>query len=78
MASVYFSNSLGVLRQIGDAAQWQGCMKIIMDFLADHNYHSYYQRLYSTKENRITIDVGSHAEHFEVWGMKLEEAISNG
>lgn len=78
MASVYFSNSSGTLRQIGDAAQWQGCMEIIMDFLADHNYHSYYQRLYSTEENHITIDVGSYIEHFEVWGMKLEEAISNG
>ena len=50
MASVYFSDNLGTLRQIGDAAQWQDCMKIIMDFLAEHNYHSYYQRLYSTKK----------------------------
>ena len=45
MASVYFSDSLGTLRQIGDAAQWQDCMKIIMNFLVEHNYHSYYQRL---------------------------------
>ena len=52
-------------------------MKIIMDFLAEHNYHSYYQRLYSTKENCITVDVGSHTEHFEVWGMKIEEVIHN-
>lgn len=50
MASIYFSDNLGTLRQIGDAAQWQDCMKIIMDFLAEHNYHSYYQRLYSTKK----------------------------
>ena len=78
MASVYFCDSLGTLRQIGDAAQWQGCMKIIMDFLAEHNYHSYYQRFYSTKENCITIDVGSHTEHFEVCGMKIEEVIHNG
>ena len=78
MASVYFSDSLGTLRKIGDAAQWPDCMKIIMDFLAEHNYHSYYQRLYSTKKNCIIVDVGSHTEHFEVWGMKIEEVINNG
>ena len=78
MASVYFSDSLGTLRKIGDAAQWPDCMKIIMDFLSKHNYHSYYQRLYSTRENYITVDVGSHTEHFEVWGMKIEEVIHNG
>lgn len=78
MASVYFSDSLGTLRKIGDATQWPDCMKIIMDFLSEHNYHSYYQRFYSTKENCITVDVGSHTEHFEVWGMKIEEVINNG
>ena len=31
MASVYFSDNLGTLRQIGDAAQWQDCMKIIIN-----------------------------------------------
>ena len=27
--------------------------------------------------NYITIDVGSHTEHFEVWGMKIEETVKD-
>lgn len=76
MASVYFRDSMGYIRQIGDAADWSGCCKVIKQFLDTHNYHSYYQRFYSPQKNNIIVDVGSWSESFEIRGIDIKEALS--
>lgn len=63
MGKVWFQNSQGQEREIAQVTNWSEVHKAISDFLADHNYKSYYIR--SWKENdRITIDVGSWSEFF--------------
>jgi len=65
---VYFENSLGVRRQIGNADSSSEVMRIIHNFLEERTYKSYYTR--SWVENNETIyDVGSHSEFFIVDGL---------
>ena len=42
---VEFGQKLDESRVIGEADTVKGCHQIIMKFLDDHNYKSYYQRL---------------------------------
>ena len=61
---VYFENSKGKRRVIGeDANTSQEVMKIIQDFLDEHNYKSYYTRMWC-KDGWTRFDVGSHTEFF--------------
>lgn len=65
---VYFENSWGVRRVIGNADSSSEVMRIIHNFLEERNYKSYYTR--SWVENNETIyDVGSHSEFFIVDGL---------
>lgn len=66
MYKVFFENSSGEKRCIGAAAQKEKANKIIIDFLNERNFKSYYWRHWNTKDNIERIDVGSHTEFFEI------------
>lgn len=63
--NVYFKNSQGIERLIGTAETEEDCFKIIFKFLDDHNYKSYYQRVWRTDKGK-KVDVGSHTEFFYI------------
>lgn len=50
-------------RIIGSTETIKECHQIIMKFLDDHNYKSYYQRMW-IEENKAIMDVGSWTEFF--------------
>lgn len=63
MANLWFQNSLGQERVIMKVNNFNDVFTGINNFLADHNYKSYYIR--SWKEgDRIKYDVGSWTEFF--------------
>lgn len=71
MTSVYFKNSLGVIRPIGSGCDFKICMSIINAFLSEHKFKSYYTQMHNCEMTigRVTslttcIDVGSHTEFF--------------
>ena len=54
-------------REIGDFNTSEEMWNIIKKFLADHNFISYYSRIwFDEDENTVWIDVGSHTEFFAV------------
>ena len=63
MIKVIFQNSRHEERQIGTASDKEEAMKIIDKFLNEHNFKSYYKRLWE-ENGRIKIDVGSWTEFF--------------
>ena len=64
--TLYFNNSLGFRRIIGTGETEQEIIKMIYQFLKDHNFKSYYIRSWINPENSTekTYDVGSHSEFF--------------
>lgn len=62
---VYFENSHGVRRVIGQAENGNEVFDIINKFLEEHNFKSYYVELYKADDEWV-IDVGSHTEFFYV------------
>lgn len=50
-------------RIIGDAKTIKECHRIIIKFLDDHDYESYYQRVW-IEENKAIMDVGSWTDFF--------------
>ena len=62
---VYFENSWGKKREIGQANNEKEAFKIIKDFLSAHNFTSYYTR-YWEENGYLKIDVGSHTEFFYI------------
>ena len=60
---VEFGTRLGKSRIIGEADTIKECHQIIMKFLDNHNYKSYYQRIW-IENNKVIIDVGSWSEFF--------------
>ena len=50
-------------RMIGDAETIKECHQIIMKFLDEHDYKSYYQRMW-VEDGRVAVDVGSWSEFF--------------
>lgn len=70
---VYFENSEGKRRVIGENINTrQEVMKIIQDFLNEHNYKSYYTRAWC-KDGWTWFDVGSHTEFFLCDGNLMEK-----
>ena len=63
---LYFKNSRGIRREIGQSETEQEIFKIIHDFLKEHNFTSYYTRYWTSSENtnERVYDVGSHTEFF--------------
>lgn len=64
MSKVYFKKN-EELREIGEASNRQEAWEIINKFLDDHNYKSYYARVWKSG-NFYAIDVGSWSEFFYV------------
>ena len=62
---VYFENSQGKKREIGQVDSKEKAFEIIKDFLLEHDFTSYYTR-YWEKGDYLKIDVGSHTEFFYV------------
>lgn len=62
---MYFQNSRGDKREIGRGTESE-CIQIMQDFLDDHNFKSYYTRVWISPENPCfkKYDVGSHTEFF--------------
>lgn len=71
---LYFQNSYGVERLIAEPLNKQEVNKEINKFLDDHNFKSYYTRVWEA-DGRLVFDVGSHIEFFILEGMSFEEWI---
>lgn len=63
---LYFKNSLGQRREIGQGKSEQEIFQIINKFLEEHNFTSYYTRFWINPKNSLEkiYDVGSHTEFF--------------
>ena len=66
MHNVIFKNSEGKKRIIGTAGFESGAFKLINNFLAEHNYKSYYKRTWKTDDKTTAVDVGSWTERFYI------------
>ena len=61
---VEFGGMIGERKKIGEAESIDGCWKIINQFLNEHNYKSYYQRISEEEDGSLWIDFGSHTRFF--------------
>ena len=66
MYNILFENSKGRQRIIGTAESEKIVFKVINNFLADHNYKSYYKRTWKTDDKTTAVDVGSWTERFYI------------
>lgn len=64
--NLYFVNRFGH-RELGTHLTEQEAAKKRNKFLDDHNYKSYYTRMWKDEQGNTWYDVGSHTEFF-VWG----------
>ena len=71
MAKLWFRNSREQERVIAEADTFEEVSNAINDFLAAHNYKSYYIRMWEECD-RTWFDVGSWSEFF-IWDMTLSE-----
>ena len=71
-----FQNSRGEERVIAEPSNREEVNKGINKFLDDHNFKSYYTRVWE-ENDRLIFDVGSWSEVFILDGMNFEE-WSNG
>lgn len=65
MYKVIFQNSRKQEREIGTAVSMDDAYSVIDKFLDDHNFKSYYKRVWE-ENGRIKVDVGSWSEFFYV------------
>ena len=82
---LYFKNSAGIEREIGQPNTYKSTCKMIDKFLEEHNFKSYYIRIQKEYDNpyykidktktRYVFDVGSHTEFFilNTEGKQIEE-----
>lgn len=61
---LYFENSYGKRRLIGEPKTSNDSWKMIHDFCAERNFHIYYVREWTTPNGEKHYDVGSHTEFF--------------
>ena len=71
-----FQNSRGEERVIAEPSNREEINKEINKFLDDHNFKSYYTRVWE-ENGRLIFDVGSWSEVFILDGVKFED-WSNG
>lgn len=66
--NVYFRDSKGEKRLLKENVRTkESAIKIMQDFMDDHNFKSYYTRMWYNENNGYTwFDVGSHSEYFLV------------
>lgn len=65
MYKVIFQNSRKQEREIGTAADMNGAYDVIDKFLDEHNFKSYYKRVWE-ENGRTKVDVGSWSEFFYI------------
>ena len=68
---LYFQSSNGNERVIAEVNSWCNACQEINKFLDEHNFQSYYQRLWQHGD-RVYVDVGSHTEFFIVEPCTME------
>lgn len=61
MYKIIFQNSRNKEREIGTAIDMDGAYGVIDKFLDEHNFKSYYKRVWE-ENGRIKVDVGSWSE----------------
>lgn len=71
MNVVYFHDRDSNKREIGRTDNEEEARKIIKNFLDERNYVSHYWRFWQKEDGIMTIDVGSHTEHFTI---EMEES----
>jgi hypothetical protein len=64
MSKLYFENSYGQRRLIGEPQNDNEAYKMISDFCKERNFKIYYTRMWSTPNGEKWYDVGSHTEFF--------------
>ena len=62
--NVYFRNANKEERLLATVEKEKDANKVINDFLAEHNFKSYYMRKWIRDDGRVMVDVGSHSEFF--------------
>ncbi len=70
-----FRNIRGEERVIAEPINREEVFKEIKKFLADHNFKSYYTRVWE-ENGRLKFDVGSWLEFFFLEGMTYEEYVN--
>lgn len=68
---LFFQNSKGGERLIAEPSNREEVNKEINKFLDDHNFKSYYTRVWEA-DGRLMFDVGSWSEVFILEGMTFE------
>jgi hypothetical protein len=61
---LYFENSRGERRLIGEPKTHEESSRIYQKFCADRNFKIYYVRSWTTDNGEKYYDVGSHTEYF--------------
>ena len=68
MFDVFFRKSNGDEDFLGNCADFNTVNEVINHFLKEHNFKSYYSRMWVSEPGHLKIDVGSHTEFFIVKG----------
>ncbi len=68
MFEVYFRRSNGEDKFLANCADFNTVNEVIQHFLKQHNFKSYYSRMWKSAPGVLKIDVGSHTEFFFVRG----------
>lgn len=71
-----FQNSRGEEKVIAEPSTKEEVVDAINKFLDDHNFKSYYTRVWE-EEGRLKFDVGSWSEFFFLEGISFDEWKSN-
>lgn len=66
MFELYFCRDDGENMFISNCEDFSSVTKSIKKFLEEYHFESYYQRLWKSQSNCITVDFGSHSEFFEI------------
>ena len=73
---LYFETSTGKRKFISQVFFMKEISAIIADVLEEHNYKSYYTRIWYEKEKKeLWFDVGSHSEFFIVTGVEEDSNL---
>ena len=74
---LFFQNSIQQERLIAEPNNKEEVIDAINKFLDDHNFKSYYTRVWE-EEGRLILDVGSWSEVFILDGMSFDDWIKEG
>lgn len=68
MFEVYFRRSHGEDEFLANCNDFYTANSVINHFLKEHNFKSYYSRMWISAPGHLKIDVGSHTEFFIIKG----------